>query len=196
MTNKSMTLLVVAILYSSSLFSQTISGVVNIYVEVTAVSGADITVASKIGFAVDDHVVIMQMQGAEIDLTDLPLFGDVINYYSAGYYEFAKIISISGPIITVENPLCRTYDIPSNVQLIRVAVFDNATIIGDVTATAWNGNIGGVVAIEVTNTLTFNANINVKGQGFKGGSDCTSFFSCAVDEYYTNYTGVLSCVGQ
>ncbi|MFI5171875.1 MAG: gliding motility-associated C-terminal domain-containing protein [Chitinophagales bacterium] len=184
-----------AIIYSSVFYAQTISGVVNTYAEVTAVSGADITVVSTAGFAVDDHVVIIQMQGADIDETDSPLFGDVIAYNSAGYYEFARIIAISGLVITVEFPLCRTYDIPSNVQLIRIPVYDDVTIIGDVTALDWNGNVGGVVALEVTNTLTFNANINVDGLGFRGGTHCTSFFSCGVDSYFSNYAGVLSCLG-
>ena len=194
-SKKGLTILVALFYCISSTYSQTISGVINVYTAVTAVDLADITCASVAGFAVGDRVVIIQMKGATIDETDSPAFGDVLAYNSAGYYEFGTIISISGLTITVENPLCRTYDIAAAVQLIRVPVYDNVTIVGDVTATDWNGVTGGVVVLEVTNTLTFNANINVTGQGFRGGTHCTSFFSCGVNDYYSDYSGILSCVG-
>jgi len=176
-------------------FCQTISGVVNIYTEVTAVSGADVTVASAAGFSVGDRVLLIQMQGAEVDVSETPTFGDIIDYHNAGYYEFATIIAIAGLVITVENPFCRDYDVDGAVQLIRVAVYDDVTITGTVTADPWDGATGGVVAIEVANTITFNADIDVDGLGFRGGTHCTSFFACAVDDYASNYTGVFSCIG-
>ncbi len=184
------------LLSGTILSAQTISGVINIYAEVTAISGSDITLSSTAGFLVGDRVLIIQMQGAEIDETDGPTFGDITDYHNAGNYEFGTIISISGSIITVAYPFCLDYDIPdAGVQLIRVPVYDNATIIGDVSALAWDGTVGGVFALEVTNTLTFNADINVTGQGFRGGTHCTSFFSCAVDDYSTSYTGIGSSTG-
>ena len=148
-SKKGLTILVALFYCISSTYSQTISGVINVYTAVTAVDLADITCASVAGFAVGDRVVIIQMKGATIDETDSPAFGDVLAYNSAGYYEFGTIISISGLTITVENPLCRTYDIAAAVQLIRVPVYDNVTIVGDVTATDWNGVTGGVVVLSL-----------------------------------------------
>ncbi len=183
------------LLYGSILSSQTISGVINIYTAVSDVAGANVMVASSAGFFIGDRVLIIQMQGAEIDETDSPAFGDVIAYNNAGYYEFGTVVAITGTVITVENPFCHDYDFDGAVQLVRVPVYDNVTVTGTVTAAAWTGTTGGVVALEVLNTLTLNADIDVSGQGFRGGVHCTSFFSCAVDNYYSSYTGIFSSVG-
>ena len=185
------------LLFGTHLYSQTISGVINIYAGVTAVSGADVTVTSTAGFFIGDRVLIIQMQGAEIDESDSPTFGDITTYNNAGNYEFGTIVSISGSVITVEYPFCLDYDIPdAGVQLIRVPVYDNATIIGLISALAWDGTVGGVVALEVTNTLTFSADINVNGLGFRGGTHCTSYFSCGISDYYSSYTGIASLGGE
>ncbi len=101
-SKKGLTLLVALFSWFISTYTQTISGVINLYTEVTAVDLADITCVSIAGFAVGDRVVIMQMKGATIDESDSPAFGDVLAYNSAGYYEFGTIISISGLTITVE----------------------------------------------------------------------------------------------
>jgi hypothetical protein len=127
------------LLFGTHLYSQTISGVINIYAGVTAVSGADVTVSSTTGFLIGDRVLIIQMQGAEIDESDSPTFGDITAYNNAGNYEFGTIVSITGSVITVEYPFCLDYDIPdAGVQLIRVPVYDNATIIGLISALAWD----------------------------------------------------------
>ena len=115
-SKKRLTILVMLFYWLNSSFTQTISGVINLYTEVTAVDLADITCASVAGFTIGDRILIMQMKGATIDETESPGFGDVISYNSAGYYEFGTIINISGLVITVENPLCRTYDIASAVR--------------------------------------------------------------------------------
>lgn len=175
--------------------AQSISGVVNIYTAVSNISGTDITVGSTAGFAAGDRVLVIQMKGATIDETNTSAFGDILSYGSAGYYEFADVASVSGSDIILENPLCRTYDVSSAVQMVRVPVYGDVTISGIVTADPWDGSTGGVVAIEASGTITFNADINVDGQGFRGGDHCTSYFSCGVADYYSNYAGALSCVG-
>ena len=46
----------------------------------------------------------------------------------------------------------------------------DATVTGAVTAAAWNGTSGGIVALDVANTLTFSGgSINVNALGFRGG---------------------------
>ena len=71
--------MVVLFYWLNSSFTQTISGVINLYTEVTAVDLADITCASVAGFAIGDRILIMQMKGATIDETESPGFGDVIS---------------------------------------------------------------------------------------------------------------------
>jgi hypothetical protein len=54
-------------------------------------------------------------------------------------------------------------------QVVRVARYRTATLNG-VTAAAWNGVTGGVVAIDTSGTLTLSANsVDVTGLGFRGG---------------------------
>ncbi len=76
-------------------FAQSISGVVNLYAEITNISGADITIATTAGFVTGDRVLVIQMQGAEVDETDTDTFGDILSYNSAGNYEFADVIEVS-----------------------------------------------------------------------------------------------------
>lgn len=169
--------------------AQSISGVINIYTAVSDVDGVNITVTSTTGFAVGDRVLIIQMKGAEIDESSTDAFGDVVDYHNAGFYEFADVVFVGDSVITIETPLCHTFDMDGRVQLIRVPVYDNVTITGEVTADAWDGEKGGVVVLEVTGTLTMAADINVSGQGFHGGGKCYGFFGCADLDYYNNYSG-------
>jgi hypothetical protein len=54
--------------------------------------------------------------------------------------------------------------------VIRVPQYFNATMTGAVTASPWDGNSGGIVALDVAGTLTFaNHTIDVSGAGFHGG---------------------------
>ncbi len=55
-------------------------------------------------------------------------------------------------------------------QVIRVPQHLSASLSGNVTALAWNGTSGGIVAFDVYNTLYFNGkSIDVTGKGFRGG---------------------------
>jgi len=76
---KGLTILVALFSWFISSYTQTISGVINVYAEVTNVDLADITCVSVVGFAIGHRVVIMQMKGANIDETDSPAFGDVVS---------------------------------------------------------------------------------------------------------------------
>jgi len=64
----------------------------------------------------------------------------------------------------------RTFGNPATdaIQLVKVAYSSsNLTITGTVTALPWDGSKGGIVVIETDGTLSLNANINVRGQGFR-----------------------------
>ena len=94
------------------------------------------------------------MKGATIDEIDSPAFFDGIPYNIAGYCVFVAVISITGLIITVENPLCRTYDIASVVQLIRASACDNVTIFEDVVVAYSNGTTDGDIQCKC-NTINY-----------------------------------------
>jgi len=111
----------------------------------------------------------MQMKGATIDTSNTALFGSITNYNNAGFYELLTIDSISGSEIFFTTKTLRRYAPAGLVQLIRVATYTNVTVSGPLTAAPWNGTTGGVLALEVSGTLTLNANIDVSGRGFRGG---------------------------
>ncbi|MEY4658421.1 MAG: hypothetical protein RJB36_187 [Bacteroidota bacterium] len=169
--------------------AQNIFGIVNSYAAVNAVTVNTATLASIGPFQVGDKVLIIQMKGALITTTNTAAFGTITNLMSAGNFEFAFIGSISGNTVTFTSNLCKSYAVSGKVQLVRVPVYTNVTIAGNVTAQAWNGSTGGIVAIEATNSITFNANINVSGQGFLGGAVFTGWFGCGDPNYANQNAG-------
>ena len=169
--------------------AQNISGVVNSYVAVSAVTVNSATVTAIGPFQVGDKVLIIQMKGATITTSNTVAFGTITALGNAGNFEFATISSISGNTVTFSSNLCKTYTPSGKVQLVKVPVYTNATIVGTVTAQPWNGTTGGIVAIEATNSITFNANINVSGQGFLGGAVFTGWFGCNDPNYANQNAG-------
>ncbi len=169
--------------------AQNISGVVNSYVAVSAVGINNATVSAIGPFQVGDKVLIIQMKGATITTTNTVAFGTITALGSAGNFEFATISSINGNTVTFSSNLCKTYSPSGKVQLVKVPIYTNVTIVGTVTAQPWNGTIGGIVAIEATNSITFNANINVSGQGFLGGAVFTGWFACSDPNYANQNAG-------
>lgn len=158
--------------------AQSISGIVNQYVAVTAVNLNSVNVTSSQGFSVGDKVLLIQMKGATISSTNNASFGQIQNYGDAGNFEFTNIAAINGSSITFVQNLCKTFTVSGLVQLIKVPVYNQAIVTGTITSQPWNGTVGGVVAIEATASITLNANIDVQGQGFLGGTWTNGFFAC------------------
>ncbi|MGN6648218.1 MAG: gliding motility-associated C-terminal domain-containing protein [Cytophaga sp.] len=192
--------LLVFFIYSCVLQAQSISGIVNTYTPVTNLPVCNpcagncntVTVVSTASFSVGDRVLIIQMKGASTDLTNTSSFGEISNYAEAGNYEFKTIQSIAGSDITFTTGLSNTYNAAGLVQLVRVPVYANPTVTGVLTAQPWNGMTGGILAIEVTGTLTLSADIDLKGLGFRGGISITngSAYPCGLTDYFysgTNY---------
>ncbi len=150
--------------------------VINAYAPLTAPAApgdSSITVGTTTGFATNDLVMIMQMTGivpeppsggpSPVDLTNDPV----------GRWELARLTGVTGSTMTLDVPLVNSY--AANVtQVIRVPEYTTVTInFGrSITAPAWNGSTGGVVAFlangQVTN-LAPTGGIVVTGKGFRGG---------------------------
>ena len=137
-----------------------------------------------------DKLLIIQMQDAEINSTNTDAYGNgspggaasgstALN--TAGYYQYVVAdndVPTSGGTLQVKEPLEYTFtnaDATASTgqrrfQVIRLPQHSNATISSTVTAAPWNGNSGGVFALDVSKTLTFSGGtIDVSGQGFRGG---------------------------
>lgn len=136
-----------------------------------------------------DLILIMQMQGADIDgapepwsgngnygLPFSPDWGQVTDYADCGKNEYAEVKSIpNGTTIELRCGLINDYTASGAVQIIRVPRFSDLTINGTLTTEAWNGNIGGVLAIEVENNLVINGSGEILASelGFRGAAPNT-----------------------
>ncbi|HYG51213.1 MAG TPA: gliding motility-associated C-terminal domain-containing protein [Flavobacteriales bacterium] len=148
--------------------AQSISGIINTYTPVLSIDTCNVTVGSTAGFSPGDRVMLIQMKGATIDITNTASFGSISSYNDAGNYELCTIQSISGSVITLQYQPMKTYTISGLVQLIRVPVYTNATVTGTLTCQPWNGTTGGVLAFIDNGTTVLNADIDVKYNGFRG----------------------------
>ncbi|WP_179197556.1 Ig-like domain-containing protein [Hymenobacter crusticola] len=145
-----------------------------------------------------DLLLIIQMQGAQIDYSNTNAYGDGIastdspangtlgTNLTAGLYEYryvettsASATVASGGTLTLSSPLTNTYtnadatatEGQRRFQVIRVPRYRNLTLGADLAPAAWNGKTGGVVVLEVGGTLNFNGyTINASGMGFRGGA--------------------------
>lgn len=146
-----------------------------------------------------DLILIVQMQGASMDIdisnttytrpaayiwdpiwtqsnAKVAEWGKITNYNNAGKHELVEVLSIDAndpSEINLSCPLQNTYSAAGHTQIIRVPRFNNLTVntANSITAPAWNGVTGGVVAIEVNGDLNLNgtAKIQTTGKGFRGG---------------------------
>lgn len=155
-----------------------ISNIINTYTPVLAFNpcGNKITVEDASTFNSGDTVLMIQMKGAVIDLTNTSSFGTVTDYKNSGNYEFNYVKSKSGNIIELKNNLTRQYDIPNGkVQLVRVPYYTSATITSTLTCLPWDGSKGGILVLNAKDQVDLAANIDVTGKGFLGGNSPNPF---------------------
>lgn len=166
-------LLLIAFFCGNAAMGQSISGVVNSYYQVTAVNtiSNSLSLNTTSGLSIGTKVLLIQMKGAVIDESNSSTFGNISSINNAGNYEFNYICSISGNNVMLQNQILRSYDPLYQVQLVSVPVYSSVTISGTLTSTTWDpvSGTGGIVALEATNTIFLNADIDVSGQGFQGG---------------------------
>ena len=175
----------------------TLSGVVNTYYPGTAnvVKGAtSIPVGTATGaggtIVNGSLLLVIQMQDATITTTNGVTYGNgstgtgftAIN--NSGNYEF---VTATGPIAAGSVPikgagptagLVFAYNTAAatgtrgvrTFQVVLVPQYLSATL-GAVTASAWNGSTGGILALDIAGQLNLGgATVSVDGQGFRGGA--------------------------
>jgi hypothetical protein len=154
--------------------AQTVSGVVNSYYAVTTVTPAanSMTVDNATGLSPGQRVLIIQAKGATIDNSNAATFGNITALSDAGNYEFNTVCTVTGNVVVFKETFLNPYDPTGQVQLVAIPSFNSVVISGAVTASAWDPATGkgGVVAIEAADTIYLNADIDVTGLGFQGGS--------------------------
>lgn len=159
----------------------------------TSITGVGLAAAMP-GLAAGDLIMIYQAQGATIAQTDGAGYGAVTSYGNAGRYEFQTVGSVAGNTITFATyagsctGLRYSYNAVGHPQIVRVPQYRNLTVTGSIVPATWDGAIGGVVALTVSQTLSNSGTISASGRGFRGG----------LTEQLTDYTIVtyLSALGE
>jgi gliding motility-associated-like protein len=138
----------------------------------------NIHVSDGTSFGIGDTVLLIQMQGADINISNNNSFGNINDYNQTGNYEFNYVSGINGNVITLLNNITRNYDLQNGkVQLVRVPYYEKLTVENEITCLPWDGEKGGVIAFEVRDTLVLNANINASNYGFRGGLGINTFIN-------------------
>ncbi|MDW3649807.1 MAG: T9SS type A sorting domain-containing protein [Bacteroidia bacterium] len=162
-----------------------ISGVVNQYTEVLSVDAVtnSVEVANPAMFTTTDRVMLIQMKGAQMDESNSSNFGDITNLNNAGSFEIATVCDVVGNDVLFSYEIKNSYN-PSSasnprLQLVKVYSATDETVNATLTASPWNGSTGGVLVLELSGTLTLNADIDLSGRGFRGAEAFSSTYACS-----------------
>ncbi|MBU3741866.1 MAG: hypothetical protein FGM24_06220, partial [Candidatus Kapabacteria bacterium] len=173
MTNRSDHVVICAVLLLSAIWmhAQDLHGVVNSYYRVIEIDTCQpsIIVDPKPTLARGDVVLLYQAKGMQVDTTNNAQFGVVLDNSGAGTYAYNSVYAVRGNEIILRSAVGMPFDPLIGVQCIRVATATAATVIDTVRALPWDGYVGGIVAIDCSDTLTVAAPISAAGAGFRGG---------------------------
>jgi len=177
-----------------------------------AASGASTAIASG------DLLLIIQMQAASINSTNTSSYGDGLagdpatgstSLGSSGLFEFVTATSAvpatggtlqftgSGPTGGLLNSYSRvtatTTQAQQTYQVIRVPQYSSATLSSGLLPLAWNGSVGGVLAVDVSSQLTLGGTVSADGLGFRGaGGRILGGGTGAVTDYVTTATNATN----
>ncbi|MGA2962888.1 MAG: hypothetical protein ABSD96_14515, partial [Candidatus Korobacteraceae bacterium] len=182
-------------------------------------SGGSATTITK-----GDLLLVIQMQGASINSTDSSNYGNggngagFTNLNNTGNFEYvtaaANFTSTTGGSISISGAgpsggLTFSYTASAatasqgqfTFQVVRVPQYSSATLSSGLTAQAWNGSTGGILAVDVAGALTLgSATVSVNGLGFRGAAGMqltgatTGSGSDFVNTSPTAYTGAVGGV--
>ena len=127
-----------------------------------AISGTVNTYASCTGTATQTVLTTTLSAGA----------GDVILCHQsqgtgAGKWEIVGVASDAGATLNLTSALTNSYS--AGAQCVLIPQYTGGTLSGAVTATAWNGSVGGIIALMSSGDLTISGSLSVVGNGFRGG---------------------------
>jgi hypothetical protein len=138
--------------------------------------------------ATGDIVLIIQMQGAQINSSNSSSYGGnnltgsgfLATNLAVGRMEFAvaaNAVPLAGGTLNLVSGTTYSYvysafgtDGQYTYQVIRVSTWYNIQLTGTVTTPLWNGSTGGVTVFNAVNQFNFNSqSISAVGAGFRGG---------------------------
>ena len=173
----------------------------NAYYPGTSASGSSVVVgtiaagAAQTPIAIGDLVLIIQMQGGELNSTNTDSYGDGVagglatgsltSNFSAGLYEYAvaaSSLATTGGTLTLTAPLRNAYSTAAastaggqrRFQVIRVPQYIDLTLGATISPLPWNGSVGGILVVDVAGQMSFGTTtkytIDATGTGFRGGA--------------------------
>lgn len=147
-----------------------ISGIINHYTSITAIDTClgRLSVNDTTGFRKGDALLLIQMQGASILTSNNAQFGSIQTLGMAGQYERNEIDSVGSSDIFVKYRFRHNW-VAGQFQAVSIPRFSDVVVQDTLRPQPWNGQTGGVVALEVSGVLTLNAPIIANGSGFRGG---------------------------
>jgi len=162
----------------------------------TVTLGAASGAATQI--AAGDLLLIMQMQDSLINSTNMSSYGDGLpgdpatgstNLKSSGQFEYVtatNAVPVGGGTLNftgtgANGGTLNTYVEATDgggpgqqtFQVIRVPQYTSATLSSGLVPLAWNGSVGGVLAIDVSSQLTLGGTVAADARGFRGGGGIT-----------------------
>ncbi len=177
----------------------TLTGVVNTYYpgNANAAAGAtSITVGTSTGaatlIAAGDLLLVIQVQDASLTTSNSGNYGDntagdpatgSLSLNNTGKYEYVRATgAVAAGAVPIAGAgagagLLNAYTDANygaqgqrRFQVVRVPQYSSATLGSGLTASAWNGRTGGILAVDVTGTLSLgSATVDVSALGFRGG---------------------------
>ena len=164
------------------------AGATSVALNAAAASGAQKAIS------IGDLLLIIQMQAAAINDSNTSSYGDGFpgdpasgstNLNSSGYFEFVTATSavpVTGGTLAftgsgANGGLLNSYVLNAysttlgqqTYQVIRVPQYTSATLSSGLVPLAWNGAVGGVLAIDVSSQLTLGGTVAADALGFRGG---------------------------
>ena len=178
--------------YSPAATGTLAAGATSVTLGPAAAGGAQTPIAAG------DLLLIMQMQDATINSTNSSSYGDgaagdpatgSTALGSSGLFEFVtatSAIPVTGGTVQFQstgssNGLLNSYVMTAvtitqpqqTFQVIRVPQYLAATLSSTLVPLAWNGKVGGVLALDISSQLTLAGTVSVNALGFRGGGGKT-----------------------
>lgn len=132
--------------------SPAVSGTINTYATCTGTAGQTV-LTTTLSASDGDQILIHQTQHAS----------------AAGTWEIVKVSSDAGATLNLYTALVNSYS--TGAQAVLIPQYTGGTISGAVTGTAWNGSVGGIIALMSSGDLVNTGSLTING------GNATSFSS-------------------
>ncbi|MCS6917987.1 MAG: gliding motility-associated C-terminal domain-containing protein [Chitinophagales bacterium] len=145
---------------------------------------------------IGDQVLLMQVDGATIDLSDLATYGSITDWQGAGYYELLTVSDVTFNNITFEEAITPAFSPTGRYQLVHVPRYlGDVWVAAPLQAKPWDGLSGGVIALTATGTVHLLADIDASGTGFRGGTAANEMTCYNSGTGYAGYRSAASDAG-